>query len=76
VDPVLISIIEGSLVVWVVGVLRWVELVSFISPDGIPKARNVGEDEVPALCQFPVCPFRGKGFEDVPFLVRGCGRNV
>jgi hypothetical protein len=48
----------------------------FVSPDGIPKTRDVGEDEVLVTCYLPVCPFRMMGFVDVPLLVRGSGRDV
>jgi len=34
------------------------------------------KDEVPVTCQLPVCFFRSCSFVNVPFLVRGCGRNV
>ncbi len=71
-----IRLIEGSLVVWIVGVLSWVGPMSLISSDGIPKARNVGEDEVPVTFQFPVCPFRSYSFVDVSFLLRNCSRDI
>jgi len=73
---VVVRLVEGSLVVWVVRVLFWEEPMSFVGSDGILKARKVTEDEGPVLCNFPACPFRGKGFENVPLLVRGSGRNV
>jgi len=68
---VVVRLVERSLVVRFGRVFLWEEPVSFVGSDGIPKARKVSENEVPALSHFPVCPFRGKDFEDVSFLVRG-----
>jgi hypothetical protein len=70
-DPVVVGLVERSLVVWVVRVSPGVVPRSFVGSNGTPKARKISDDEDSAAYLFNVGSFWAVCFKDVPFLVRG-----
>jgi len=70
-DPVVVVLVERSLVVWVVRVSPGVVPRSFLNSDGTPKARKMSDDEDSTTCLFNVGSFWTVCFKDVPLLVRG-----
>jgi hypothetical protein len=75
-DPVVVGLVERSLVVGVVRVSPGVVPRSFVGSDGIPKARKIGDDKDLVTSLFNVCSFWEVGFEDDLLLVRGGSSGV
>jgi hypothetical protein len=70
-DPVVIRLVERSLVVWVVRVSPRAVPRSFVGSDGTFKARKISDDEYSTTCLFNLGSFWTVCFKDVPLLVRG-----
>jgi hypothetical protein len=70
-DPVVVRLVERSLVVWVVRVSPGVVPRSFVGSDGTLKARKISDDEDSTTCLFNVGSFWTVCFKGVPLLVRG-----
>jgi len=70
-DPVVVGLVERSLVVRVVRVSPGVVPRSFVGSDGTLKARKISDDEDSTTCLFNVGSFWAVCFKDVPLLVRG-----
>jgi hypothetical protein len=70
-DPVIVRLVERSLVIWVLRVPPGVVPRSFVGSDGTLQARKISDDEDSTAYLFNVGSFWAVCLKNVPFLVRG-----